>query len=126
MWCTVSFFHWYIYNRTKCFFIEIINTFFVSLGSLCSSTDEDSCAVETFCNTLFKCKNIDIFLSTLFRKQNKTKARGLNLFTNVVIKREITLIIREITLDLQYLIKSHKNFSLCQLYFFYPAFVFKM
>ena len=29
---------------------------FVSLSSLCFATDEDGCAVEHFCNTLFKCK----------------------------------------------------------------------
>ena len=29
--------------------------FFVSLSSLCFATDEDGCAVENFCNTLFKC-----------------------------------------------------------------------
>ena len=29
--------------------------FFVCLGSLCFATDEDDCAVENFCNTLFKC-----------------------------------------------------------------------
>jgi hypothetical protein len=28
--------------------------FFVSLGNLCFATDEDGCAVENFCNTLFK------------------------------------------------------------------------
>ena len=28
---------------------------FVSLSSLCFATDEDGCAVENFCNTLFKC-----------------------------------------------------------------------
>jgi hypothetical protein len=36
-------------NKTK-------NTsFFVSLGSLCFATDEDGCAVENVCNTLFNC-----------------------------------------------------------------------
>ena len=29
--------------------------FFVSLSSLWFATDEDGCAVENFCNTLFKC-----------------------------------------------------------------------
>jgi hypothetical protein len=32
------------------------NIFF--LGSLCFATDEDGCAVENFCNTLFKCTYI--------------------------------------------------------------------
>ena len=42
-----------IYNQTKYFFMEIINTF---------ATDEDGYAVETFCNTLFKCISIYIYI----------------------------------------------------------------
>ena len=34
--------------------------FFVSLSSLCFATDEDGCAVENFCNTLFKCINYNL------------------------------------------------------------------
>ena len=45
--------------------------FFVSLSSLCFATDEDGCAVENFCNTLFICiyiytyKNLYINIRTL-------------------------------------------------------------
>ena len=34
---------------------DVLLFFFVSLSSLCFATDEDGCAVENFCNTLFKC-----------------------------------------------------------------------
>ena len=33
---------------------DVLLLFFVSLSSLCFATDEDGCAVENFCNTLFK------------------------------------------------------------------------
>jgi hypothetical protein len=36
--------------------------FFVSLSSLCFATDEDGCAVENFCNTLFKCRYFVIII----------------------------------------------------------------
>ena len=36
--------------------MEIINTFKQSIAKIFdSTTDDDGCAVENFCNTLFKC-----------------------------------------------------------------------
>ena len=34
--------------------------FFVSHSSICFATDEDGSADENFCNTLFKCKELEI------------------------------------------------------------------
>ena len=43
------------HNSTiRCYDVVLL-FFFVSLSSLCFATDEDGCAVEKFCNTLFKC-----------------------------------------------------------------------
>ena len=47
--------------------------FFVSLSSLCFATDEDGCAVENFCNTLFKCVKIireSYFYHSLYKLYN--------------------------------------------------------
>ena len=37
----------------------MLNTYYM-LSSLCFATDEDGCAVENFCNTLFKCINYNL------------------------------------------------------------------
>ena len=50
--------------------------FFVSLSSLCFATDEDGCAVEIFCNTLFKCVynlHEEIFCLIVYYKPDITK-----------------------------------------------------
>ena len=44
-------------NTIRCYDVLL---FFVSLSSLCFATDEDGCAVEKFCNTLFKCINYNL------------------------------------------------------------------
>ena len=60
--CTTVFINFCLVNN---FFYDIIIArldvmtlsccFFVSFSSLCFATDEDGCAVENFCNTLFTC-----------------------------------------------------------------------